>query len=29
MSVELAARGTVRIQSLPAIPVDEFLAKFE
>ena len=29
MSVELAARGTVRIQSLPAIPIDEFLAKFE
>ena len=29
MSVELAARGTVRIQSLPAIPIDDFLAKFE
>jgi len=29
MSVELAARGTVRIQSLPAIPIDDFLAKFK
>ena len=28
MSVELAARGTVRIQSLPAIPIEDFLAKF-
>ena len=29
MSVELAARGTVRIQSLPAIPIEDFLAKFK
>jgi uncharacterized protein with GYD domain len=27
-SAELASRGTVRIQTLPAVPVSEFIAKF-
>jgi uncharacterized protein with GYD domain len=27
-SAELASRGTVRIQTLPAVPIDEFIAKF-
>jgi uncharacterized protein with GYD domain len=29
VSAELAARGTVRIQTLPAVPVNEFIAKFK
>jgi uncharacterized protein with GYD domain len=29
MSVELAARGTVKIQSFPAVSIDDFLAKFK
>ncbi|MCD6409970.1 MAG: GYD domain-containing protein [Candidatus Verstraetearchaeota archaeon] len=27
ISVELGSRGTVQIMSLPAIPIDEFIAK--
>jgi uncharacterized protein with GYD domain len=29
VSAELAARGTVRIQTLPAVPINEFIAKFK
>jgi uncharacterized protein with GYD domain len=29
ISAELAARGTVRIQTLPAVPINEFIAKFK
>jgi uncharacterized protein with GYD domain len=29
VSAELAARGTVRIQTLPAVPISEFVAKFK
>jgi uncharacterized protein with GYD domain len=29
VSVELASRGSVRIQTLAAIPIDEFIAKFK
>ena len=28
VSAELAARGTVRIQTLPAVQINEFIAKF-
>jgi uncharacterized protein with GYD domain len=28
VSAELASRGTIRIQTLPAVPVGEFVAKF-
>jgi uncharacterized protein with GYD domain len=28
MSANLAARGTIRIMSLPAIPIDEFIEEF-
>ena len=29
VSAELASRGSVRIQTLPAVPVAEFIAKFK
>jgi len=29
VSAELAARGTVKIQTLAAIPIDNFIAKFK
>ena len=29
VSAELASRGTVRIQTLPAVPVGEFVARFK
>ena len=29
VSAELASRGTVRIQTLPAVPINEFVAKFK
>ena len=29
VSAELASRGSVRIQTLPAIPISEFIAKFK
>lgn len=29
ISVELGARGSVKIQTLPAIPIDEFIAKLK
>ena len=29
VSAELASRGTVRIQTLPAVPINEFIAKFK
>jgi uncharacterized protein with GYD domain len=29
VSAELASRGTVRIQTLPAVPISEFIAKFK
>jgi uncharacterized protein with GYD domain len=29
VSAELASRGTVRVQTLPAVPVSEFVAKFK
>jgi uncharacterized protein with GYD domain len=29
VSAELAARGGIRIQTLPAVPVSEFIAKFK
>jgi uncharacterized protein with GYD domain len=29
VSAELAARGTVRIQTLPAVPIAEFIAGFK
>jgi uncharacterized protein with GYD domain len=29
VSAELSARGTVRIQTLPAAPIGEFVAKFK
>jgi uncharacterized protein with GYD domain len=29
VSAELAARGTVRIQTLPAVLIDEFIGKFK
>jgi uncharacterized protein with GYD domain len=29
VSAELAARGSVRIQTLPAMSIDEFVAKFK
>ena len=28
VSAELASRGSIRIQTLPAVPVSEFVAKF-
>jgi uncharacterized protein with GYD domain len=28
-SAELASRGSVRIQTVPAVPVNEFIAKFK
>jgi len=27
VSVELGSRGSIKIQTLPAIPIDEFIAK--
>ncbi len=29
VSAELASRGSIRIQTLPAMPIDEFIAKFK
>ena len=29
VSAELASRGSVRIQTLPAVPIGEFIAKFK
>ena len=29
VSAELAARGTVKIQTLAAVPIDDFIAKFK
>ncbi|MGC9529666.1 MAG: GYD domain-containing protein [Candidatus Bipolaricaulaceae bacterium] len=29
VSVELGCRGTVKIETLPAIPIDEFIAKLK
>jgi uncharacterized protein with GYD domain len=29
VSAELASRGSIRIQTLPAVPVSEFIAKFK
>jgi uncharacterized protein with GYD domain len=29
VSAELASRGTIRIQTLPAVPVAEFIARFK
>jgi uncharacterized protein with GYD domain len=29
VAAELAARGTIRVQTMPAIPIDEFMAKFQ
>jgi uncharacterized protein with GYD domain len=29
VSAELASRGTVRIQTLPAVPISEFMAKLK
>ena len=29
VSAELASRGSIRIQTLPAVPVGEFIAKFK
>lgn len=29
VSVELASRGSIKIQTLAAIPIDEFIAKFK
>jgi uncharacterized protein with GYD domain len=29
VSVELGSRGSVKIQTLPAIPIDEFIAKLK
>jgi uncharacterized protein with GYD domain len=29
VSAELSSRGSIRLQTLPAIPVDEFIAKFK
>jgi hypothetical protein len=29
VSAELARRGSVRIQTLPAMPIDEFIGKFK
>ncbi|HZU34979.1 MAG TPA: GYD domain-containing protein [Gemmataceae bacterium] len=29
VSAELSSRGSVRIQTLPAMPVSEFIAKFK
>lgn len=29
ISAELAARGTIKIQTLAAIPIDDFIAKFK
>jgi uncharacterized protein with GYD domain len=29
VSAELASRGSVRIQTLPAVPVSEFIARFK
>jgi len=29
VSIELGSRGSVKIQTLPAIPIDEFIAKLE
>ncbi len=29
VSAELSARGSVRLQTLPAVPVSEFIAKFK
>ena len=29
VSAELSSRGSVRLQTLPAIPIDDFIAKFE
>jgi uncharacterized protein with GYD domain len=29
VSAELSSRGSIRLQTLPAIPVDDFIAKFK
>lgn len=29
VSAELSSRGSIRLQTLPAIPIDTFIAKFE
>jgi uncharacterized protein with GYD domain len=29
MSIELSARGTVKTQTIPAVPIDEFIARLE
>lgn len=29
VSAELAARGSIRIQTLPAMPIDDFISKFK
>jgi uncharacterized protein with GYD domain len=29
VSAELASRGSVRVQTLPSVPVGEFIAKFK
>ncbi len=29
VSAELAARGTIKIQTLAAVPIDDFIAKFK
>lgn len=29
VSAELSSRGSVRLQTLPAIPIDDFIAKFK
>jgi uncharacterized protein with GYD domain len=29
MSIELASRGTLKTQTIPAVPIDEFIARLE
>jgi uncharacterized protein with GYD domain len=29
MSIELGARGTLKTQTIPAVPIDEFIARLE
>ena len=29
MSIELSSRGTVKTQTIPAVPIDEFIARLE
>jgi len=29
VSAELSSRGSIRLQTLPAIPIDDFIAKFK